>query len=154
MKNYQYIAIKLDAIKNCIQSGNDQWQQSHIDQLWELLYQAPYIDYVTSTKDNKGYTLFGTMPSDAGQLAFKATVRASLLSGFVMVNEKFLLTAKDDIRSHNAMVRESHKEYCGNDPGCECYYIGQDDLDITLDMIADWLRCEVPVNLYGVKNNE
>ena len=152
MRNYQYIMVKLDAIKNCIQSGNEDWKDTHVSQLWELINVAPYIDYVTMTKDNKGYVIFGTMPSGAGMLTFKATVRASLLFGFVMTKETFLRSSRDTIKEHNRLVRESHKEYCIDDYGCDCNQIGQDDLDCFLDMIAEWLRDHVPSNLRGVKS--
>ena len=153
MRNYQYIMVKLDAIKNCIASGNDQWKDSHIDQLWELLYRAPYIDYVTLTRDKEGYVIFGTVPSEAGMLTFRATVRASLSFGFTLGGGKFLRPSQETIKSYNAMVREYHNEYCDHDDlDCECSEIGQDDLGCYLDMIADWLRDNVPAQLCGAKN--
>ena len=145
--------VKLDAIKNCVNSGNDQWQQTHIDQLWELVYYAPYVDYITMTKDNKGYVIFGTAPSDAGLLSFRVTVRASLLFGFTMTKEEFLRPSRETIKSYNAMVREYHSEYCIDDPYCECNFVTSDDLDCFLDIIAEWLSDNVPSNLYGNKNN-
>ena len=142
--------VKLDAIKNCVNSGNDQWQQTHIDQLWELVHYAPYVDYVTSTKDGKGYVIFGTVPSEAGMLTFRATVRASLSFGFTLGGGKFLRPSRETINSHNAMVREYHSEYCDHDDlDCECNQIGQGDLECFLDMIAEWLRDNVPAQLWG-----
>ena len=76
MKNYQELAVRLQAIENCIKSNNEEWQDRHEEVIEAIMNTAP-----SGSGFNAG-TQFEQEISDSRKLVFKTAFHHSDQDGY------------------------------------------------------------------------